>query len=345
MQHNRTDDLGALSARRSACRASNAWWSTATRARCRWCASSFPQARVYLWLHDQLNPGSKRGRRLASTAALLRELAVTVVCVSDSQRRGVEATLARIGVGAQVRALTIYNPVADALHPDGTPVDPDKLVFFSSPNKGLDFTLDAFGAVRGALPQLRLLVANPGYKADRAARRAGVEFLGALPQARVHAEVRGALCTFFPNFAHSRDLRPGICRVACPRHAGAHRRLRRGAGGARRPRARCCRCGAPIVSTSARSAGSRRLAAGAGAPRRIRRDSLTSSWSAYAPGTRARGRVSAPIRAFTCAPWRRTGASCSRAEIRVRPRAGASDPRAAHGCRARRARASCARAR
>ena len=27
-----------------------------------------------------------------------------------------------------------------------------------------------------------------------------MEFLGALPQARVHAEVRGALCTFFPNF-------------------------------------------------------------------------------------------------------------------------------------------------
>jgi glycosyltransferase involved in cell wall biosynthesis len=161
----------------------------------------FPQARVYLWLHDQLNPGSKRARRLASTAALLREMAVTVVCVSDSQRRGVEAVLARIGVAAQVRAVTIYNPVDDALEPDGTPVDPDKLVFFSSPNKGLDFCVDAFGALRTAMPRLRLVVANPGYKVDRAARRAGVELLGALPQARVHAEVRGALCTFFPNFA------------------------------------------------------------------------------------------------------------------------------------------------
>ena len=160
----------------------------------------FPQAKVYLWLHDQLNPGSKRARRLAATAAALRAMAVTVVCVSDSQRRGVTAVLERIGVTPQVRALTIYNPVDDALVPDGTPVDPDKLVFFSSPNKGLGFTIDAFGALHRAMPRLRLVVANPGYKEDRAARRAGVQFLGALPQARVHAEVRGALCTFFPNF-------------------------------------------------------------------------------------------------------------------------------------------------
>lgn len=160
----------------------------------------FPDARVYLWLHDQLNPGSKRARRLARTSALLRERAVRVVCVSDSQRRGVEAVLRRLDLGEAVRARTIYNPIDDQLAPDGTPVDASKLVFFSSPNKGLDFCLDAFGALRRAMPDLRFVVANPGYKADRRVRLAGVQFLGALPQARVHAEVRGALCTFFPNF-------------------------------------------------------------------------------------------------------------------------------------------------
>jgi glycosyltransferase involved in cell wall biosynthesis len=161
----------------------------------------FPQARIFLWLHDQLNPGSKRARRLAGTASLLRAMGVTVVCVSDSQRHGVEAVLGRIGVAGQVRALTIYNPVDETLAPDGTAVDADKLVFFSSPNKGLKFTLDAFGAVRSALPGMRLVVANPGYKADRAAQLPGVDFLGALPQAQIHAQVRSALCTFFPNFA------------------------------------------------------------------------------------------------------------------------------------------------
>ncbi len=160
----------------------------------------FPGARTYLWVHDQLNPGSKRGRRLASTAQHLRDLRVTVVCVSDSQRRGVEATLRRIGVDDCVTARTIYNPVDDDLVPDGSDYDECKLVFFSSPNKGLAYSLDAFRALRRRMPDLRLQVGNPGYKIRRSANIAGVEYLGPLPQERIHKEVRSALCTFFPNF-------------------------------------------------------------------------------------------------------------------------------------------------
>jgi glycosyltransferase involved in cell wall biosynthesis len=160
----------------------------------------YPEAKTYLWVHDQLNPGSKRGRRLASTARHLRELAVTIICVSDTQRRGVEATLRRIGVDDCVRALTIYNPVDDALAPDGSAVDERKLVFFSSPNKGLAFSLDAFRALHRRMPDLRLQVGNPGYKIRKSAVIEGVEYLGPQPQERIHKEVRSALCTFFPNF-------------------------------------------------------------------------------------------------------------------------------------------------
>ena len=160
----------------------------------------YPQARLYLWLHDRLHPGTRRARWLAGSAALLRENAVTCVCVSDWQRAGVEATLARLGLSSQVRALRIYNPIDDALAPDGTAVDERKLVYFSSPNKGLYFTLDAFAHLKRRMSDLRLVVGNPGYKRTRAVQQAGVQYLGALPQARVHQEVRGALCTFFPNF-------------------------------------------------------------------------------------------------------------------------------------------------
>jgi glycosyltransferase involved in cell wall biosynthesis len=160
----------------------------------------YPQAQLYLWLHDRVRPGSRRAQALVAQATQLRESRVTAICVSDWQRGGVAATLARAQLAAAVRCLTIYNPVDDALQPDGTPVDPDKLVFFSSPNKGLDFTLDAFAALRRQLPQLRLVVGNPGYKVTRVLDHAGVEFIGAQPQARMHAEVRSALCTFFPNF-------------------------------------------------------------------------------------------------------------------------------------------------
>jgi len=131
----------------------------------------YPGAKVYLWLHDRLHPRARRARWLAATVPLLRASEVTAVCVSDWQRRGVEATLRSLGVAEQVRALTLYNPVDDELCPDGTAVDPDKLVFFSSPNKGLYFALDAFRELRRAMPRLRL-----------------------------HLHVRSALCTFFPNF-------------------------------------------------------------------------------------------------------------------------------------------------
>ncbi len=160
----------------------------------------YPDARFHLWMHDQIHPGSTRGRRLANTADVLRELSVTIVCVSDTQRRGVEATLQRMDLGDRVHTRTIYNPIDSALAPDGSPVDRDKLVFFSSPNKGLKYTLDAFRAMRRQLPTLRLLVGNPGYKTDTSARIEGVTWLGPQPQARMHAEVRSALCTFCPNF-------------------------------------------------------------------------------------------------------------------------------------------------
>ena len=160
----------------------------------------YPQARLYLWLHDRLRPGSRRARWLAECAPLLRQLEVTAVCVSQWHREQVAATLEGLGLAEQVRTVAIYNPVDEALRPDGGAIDERTLVFFSSPNKGLGFTLDAFAAVRRALPDMRLLIANPGYKRDPAVRRAGVELLGAQPAARVHQEVRAALCTLCLNF-------------------------------------------------------------------------------------------------------------------------------------------------
>lgn len=167
----------------------------------------FPDARPYLWLHDLVRPGSKRGRRLAAEAQTLARLGVTLICVSDFQRAQAQAVLDRAGVAERVRAVTIYNPIDDELAPDGTAIDPDKLVFLSSPNKGLAFALDAFAALRHALPGMRLCVGSPGYKSFReagivgaAARTAAVDWLGPLPHARALAEMRSALCVFYPNF-------------------------------------------------------------------------------------------------------------------------------------------------
>lgn len=160
----------------------------------------YPNARVFLWLHDRLLPGSRRARWLASTAAMLRDLDVRIICVSDTQRAAVEATLRWMRADGTIRVRTIYNPIDDALQPDASPINEHKLVFLSSPNKGLKFTIDAFRALRRRMPDLELVVGNPGYKQFRWGTIDGVRFLGPQPQQRMHAEVRSALCTFAPNF-------------------------------------------------------------------------------------------------------------------------------------------------
>lgn len=159
----------------------------------------FPGARLHLWLHDKMRPATKRGRRLRADGELLRQAQVSLICVSDTQRRDVLDTLRWAGLTG-LPVCTRYNPLDPALQPDGTPFDERQLVFFSSPNKGLAFTLDAFGALRRAMPDLRLIVGNPGYKADALASLPGVQFLGPQPQPVMHAQVRRSLCTFQPNF-------------------------------------------------------------------------------------------------------------------------------------------------
>lgn len=160
----------------------------------------YPNARFHLWVHDQLTPETKRGRRLADAAAVLGSGSVDIVCVSNWQRRLLDAMLDRLSLRDRVSTRTIYNPIDDALVPDDTPVDRNKLVFFSAQNRGLMYALDAFRELRRRMPELQLVIGNPGYKVRKTGEFAGVTNLGPQPQWRIHAEVRSALCTFFPNF-------------------------------------------------------------------------------------------------------------------------------------------------
>jgi hypothetical protein len=109
----------------------------------------YPNARIFLWLHDRVSPGSKRARWLASTADVLLETATHIVCVSDYQRREVIATLESIGLRDRLHVSTIYNPVDDWLLPNGTSVDPDKLVFFSRQVLAIPRAARAYESVLG----------------------------------------------------------------------------------------------------------------------------------------------------------------------------------------------------
>jgi glycosyltransferase involved in cell wall biosynthesis len=199
MQHNRTENSGRYRAPRRMPGVQHVVVIRDSRALPR-ARELFPAARLHLWLHHYMPPGSKLFLRLAATAEVLREHGVTVICVSDDHRRAMNGVLGLLGLTDAVSTRTIYNPVDEALVPNGAPVDERKLVFFSSPNKGLKFALDAFQELRRRMPDLLLMAGNPGYKLWALPPASGVVFLAPKPQHEIHAEVRNALCVFHPNF-------------------------------------------------------------------------------------------------------------------------------------------------
>lgn len=164
----------------------------------------FPRARLLLWIHNWQRPETLllRARLARSTGA--------IVTVSEAHReatrRLMNHPLAR-ALGGRIPILRIYNPVDEGLSPDDTPVDRDKLVYFS--NKGTEQVLATFGEVRRTLPSLRLVVAGNSIeeamrrspRIARLAHQPGVELLGRVPQRELLRQVREALCVFYPQHA------------------------------------------------------------------------------------------------------------------------------------------------
>lgn len=158
-------------------------------------AERHPGSRVILWLHDYPDRDYTRG--LLAHRQALADRGVLLVCVSDSHRQAVAARFA--GQGPAPRTAFIYNPVDVPAQATG-PVDPDKLIFLSSPKKGLAYTLTVFGWMRRRWPSLRLHVANPGYHADEASDGNGVVVLGAISRAEVLRHTAESLCVFYPSY-------------------------------------------------------------------------------------------------------------------------------------------------
>ena len=160
-------------------------WKVACKLR-----KAHPLARVLLWLH--IHPG----RHNRPMGAALRQAGIGVICVSRSHADGLRAFL---GTGPLPAIRHIHNPVADDLTPDETPRDPDRLLFASAPHKGLREVFAQFRAVRAAIPGLTLAVADPGYLAwDTGPVPEGVTVLGPLPHPALIAQMRRALCLFYP---------------------------------------------------------------------------------------------------------------------------------------------------
>lgn len=149
---------------------------------------------LYLWLHDLID---------LQTMLCMGDLAaqdVELIPVSYWHRDHVlAASRALFDDGrAMPRSNVIYNPYDERLTPRG-PCDPDRLVFISSPHKGLRDALPLFAPLKQRWPSLELVIANPG---NIDIVQPGVRALGNLTHDKAMDLLASAFCMFYPNMTY-----------------------------------------------------------------------------------------------------------------------------------------------
>lgn len=156
----------------------------------------FPTSKLYLWCHDIFGgPGWAEGFK-----ALVDTQTVPVL-VSEWHKAQMYDCMRQLGLNLVIPSRRIYNPIDDSLVPDDTKYDVNKLVFFSSPHKGLEHTLKIFERFQDfdELKDMKLYIANPGYFADHKTEQKNVFNLGSLSHGDVIRHVRGSLAVFHLN--------------------------------------------------------------------------------------------------------------------------------------------------
>lgn len=163
-----------------------------------WPHVTYPQPFTTWWGHVY---GVWTAPRRASLGRLLQRQGISVVGVSAYHADTIRRAWPWLDVD------WIYNPVEDvsAEHAAAEPSN-DRILYASSPERGLKRAIEVVARVRRERPDMRLYVATPGYPAARrflasARRRYGdtaVE-LGHLRRPELFAQMRRALCLLQPN--------------------------------------------------------------------------------------------------------------------------------------------------
>lgn len=145
----------------------------------------YPKARHIMWTQDVLTPDVAHeceGKE--------------IVCLTDWHRQQFLGVCNGLGVKPKSVSF-IYNMIEiDAERQEKVK---GRLVFASSPHKGLEQVLRLFADIRKTRPELILHVCNPGYLGlDAKELGEGVTYLGALKHSQVLEEISKAECLFYP---------------------------------------------------------------------------------------------------------------------------------------------------
>lgn len=155
-----------------------------------------PNVPIFVWFHDFIK---------MDLFPHLREMAeknIGAIVISDYQQKQLTDIFSQDPYFKHApKYQRIYNPIDDNLVPDGTQIDRYKLLFSSSPHKGLVETLKGFKKLREVERQFRLYVTNPGYFNPETPAQDGVVFLSLNHQENIQL-MRESLALFQLNSVH-----------------------------------------------------------------------------------------------------------------------------------------------
>lgn len=152
----------------------------------------FPRARHFLWNHDLMGVDTAKG--------IISQSGFEAIAVSNFHKTQIQQVLYPQGYDGQFPVKVIYNPIADDLAPDSTPVDPNKLIWMASSHKGLDYALAVFENLCNFNPEFNLYVCSPGYFPDPTSVPHSVRLLGALPHQSAIEHLRSSLLLLHVGF-------------------------------------------------------------------------------------------------------------------------------------------------
>ena len=176
--------------------------------------NKYPKARKLLWLHNYIKD------EIYFNLPDIILYNVEILCVSHTHKTHTFQTIQNNLLKEiffkylyRLKIHYIYNPVDIDSSLYTSPIDVNKLVFFSSPHKGIDNVIRLFliSKKHEYLNNLKLYIANPGYKPNLDTRELATQDivnLGSIPHDACLSQIRNALCVFYPQ--HSRPETFGL---------------------------------------------------------------------------------------------------------------------------------------
>jgi glycosyltransferase involved in cell wall biosynthesis len=164
--------------------------------------------RLAVWYHDWYDghPTSLRARFKNESRALLHVLTqAEVIAVSNTHMQqlclALQNTLAwRVFSRLTPRARFIYNPLSEDITSQARPgdYDPNKLLYFSAPWKGIATVVENFQFVKRKIPGIKLYIASPGYDPASGHDDPDIINLGTLHHRDLTQHIANAMCVFYP---------------------------------------------------------------------------------------------------------------------------------------------------